>query len=113
MRSIARVVRLIVRLFFVALILSAIIGVAYYYLTKPGEPPKLADAPWVIQTFSNDQYKIPSRFYLASKVEVLKDGTPKATTYWTFDGKNYQRHDGVLLFDKSIYGNVDIKRRKE
>lgn len=113
MRSIIKVIGWIIRFIPVVVILTVIVSVAYYYLTKPAEPPPLAEAPWVIQTFSNDQYKIPSRFYFASKVEVLKDGTTQATTWWSYNGKGYEKHEGVILFSKEVYGNVDIKRRKE
>ena len=113
MKAIGNVFRWIFRLALLALVLSVIVGVAFYYLNKASEPPKLEDAPWVIQTFTNDGYRIPERFYFASKVEVLKDGTPKATTYWTYNGKDYTKHEGTMLFPKAVFGNVDIKRRKE
>ncbi len=107
------IIRWFFRLVLLAVVVAVITGIAYYYLNKPSAPPVLADAPWVIQTFSNDQYRTPSRFYFASKVTIGKDGTPQATGWWSFNGKNYEKHDGTLLFDKSVYGNVDIKRRKE
>jgi len=107
------IIRWFFRLVLLAVVVAVITGIAYYYLNKPAEPPKLAEAPWVIQTFSNDQYRVPSRFYFASTVTILKDGTPQATDWWSYNGKSYEKHEGMMLFPKSVYGNIDIKRRKE
>lgn len=113
MNTVGNLIRSVFRIIIAGLVLMAITGILLYYLNRPATPPVLTDAPWVIQTFSNDQHRIPSRFYFVSKVTILEDGTPQATDWWSFDGKNYEKHDGVKLFPKSVYGNIDIKRRKE
>ena len=113
MRTFAKVVQFLSRLVFLLIVVSIITGVVYYFLSKPGDLPTLEEAPWAVQTFSNDQYRMPSRFYLANKVDVTEDGTTRITTYWTFDGKGYNKHDGEKTFPKEIYGEVDIRRRKQ
>lgn len=113
MRTVGKVVLWIYRIIIIAVVVFIIYGLVNFYLNRPAEPPTLAEAPWAVQTFSNDGKYIPSRFYLANKVEILEDGTPKITDYWTYDGKGYHHQDGERLFDKATYGNVDIKRRKE
>ena len=112
MKFLSNVIRWFFRIVFLAVIVAVITGIAFYYLNKPATPPTLAEAPWVIQTFSNDQYRTPSRLYLASKVTIGKDGTPQATDWWSYNGKSYEKHEGIVLFPKDIYGTVDIKRRK-
>jgi len=111
MRTVFNVIRWAFRIAILGGLIIGALGVIAFYVIRPADPPAVKEAPWIIQTFGPD--RIPSRFYYASKVVVTADGTPQATTWWSFDGNGYEKHDGVKLFPVSEYGNVDIKRRKE
>jgi hypothetical protein len=107
----SKVIKWLPRIFLCGLVVWILSGVVGYYLNKPAAPPSVRDAPWVIQTYSNDILRVPSRVYYATDVEIKQDGTPVAKTYWSFNGNNYKKHSGTIEFPVSIYGNISIKRR--
>ena len=84
----------------------------FSFFSQPGEPPTVAKAPWYIQTYSNDEFHIPSRLHLAENVEFLDDQTPVITRYWSFDGANYKFNRGQLAFPVDVYGKIDINQRQ-
>jgi len=98
--------RIIFGLFVIFLIISAIA-----YFAKPGNPPSIDKASWVIQTYSNDEFKMPSRIYYAESLEYI-DGVPVAKgKWWSFDGRSYHQHKGDKPFPVEEYGKVDIIKR--
>lgn len=100
------------RIVLIAIVLYLVLGVVVFVVNNFNGMPSVKDAPWVVQTYSNDDARIPGRFYIASKVEF--DGnTPKITSYWSYDGKRYHRHRGSKEFPVDTYGTVGIVRRIE
>lgn len=100
------------RLILCGIVLIIIIGVIAYIANRSTIPPSVESAPWAIQTYSNDELKIPSRIYLAETVEIV-DGMAIATNYWRYDGKRYKRDRGDIVFPEELYGNIKITRRGE
>lgn len=100
------------RVFLCLLILFFLAGVVAYLINSTGEPPDREEAPWALQTYSNDKFRIPSRIYYASDMEISEDGTPIAKApYWSYDGKNFKKHNEDKSFPQSDYGEIDITRR--
>jgi len=88
-----------------------VIGAVVSLFYKPGELPDNTRAEWAIQTFSNDDMRIPSRIYLAEKIRYDDDNTPIITNYWTYDGEKYIYHTGDKEFTKLLYGEIEVKKR--
>ncbi len=103
--------RWVPRLILCGIVLFVLIGVVAYFINKPPEPPSIEDAPWAIQTYSNDELRIPARVYYAASMELRGD-TPVAIVYWDFDGKHYRKHGGEKVFPQNEYGNISITRRE-
>ena len=81
------------------------------YFIRTGTPPSVKDAPWSIQTYSVDEFRIPSRIYYAESIEYI-DGSPVAKGHWwSLDGDSYKKHSGDKAFPVDLYGKVNIKRR--
>jgi hypothetical protein len=100
--------RLVFGIFFVFLLLSAVA-----FVFKAPAPPGIEDAQWGIQTYSNDEFRVPSRIYYTNKIEVV-NGVPIAkNSWWSYDGRNYHRHNGDKTFSPTVYGNIDIIRRQQ
>lgn len=98
------------RVIFIIIVLFLIISAISFFL-RPSEPPSAKTAPWIIQTYSVDEFRMPSRYYYAENVEYI-EGTPVAKVHWwTFDGEKYHKHSGDKQFPIFEYGKVDIKRR--
>ena len=101
MKWASRVVTGTVLLFF---LLSAVMC-----FMQPGEPP---ETEWGVQTYTNDQFRIPSRYYYGDSIEYI-DGYPVLKgSWWSYDGKKYHKHKGDKEFPVSEYGKVDVIRRK-
>lgn len=110
-KVVKRIVRIIICLGILYLIVG---GVWFYFASKGGNLPPVEDAPWAIQTFSNDEMRIPGRIYYASDIEILPDNTPVAKApYWAFDGKDYYKVKEDKPFPEEDYGNISISRRGE
>lgn len=104
-----KIIKWIVRGIGVIALIMIIIGAVYYFI-GPGEAPKIEDAPWVVQTYSNDEMQLPSRYYFAEDIEYQGD-TLVIDGYWTYDGKGYHHHGGTMKFSPGDYGKIDVKRR--
>ena len=102
-RWIPRVIVIVIALF---LVISA-----FSYFLRSSEPPSVEDAPWVIQTYSVDEFRLPSRYYYAESVEYISGAPVAKGHWWDFDGKNYHKHSEDRLFSLDEYGKVDIRRR--
>jgi len=87
------------------------IGALTWLQNRAMSPPSVKDAPWAIQTFSNDEFKIPSRVYYTEIIEIQQDGTPVIRNYWNYDGERYHRYRGEKSFPVDLYGNIQIVRR--
>lgn len=83
-RWVARIIGILTILFIVAGLIS--------FFFRPNEPPKLDDAPWVIQTFSQDAHKIPSRYYYLEDLQIVDGHAVSIGYYWTYDGDVYHKH---------------------
>jgi hypothetical protein len=93
------------------LVIFLLISAAAYFFKVP-EPPSAKDAQWGIQTYSNDQFRVPARIYYTNEIAVV-DGTPIAkNSWWSYDGKRYHKHQGDKPFPENEYGKIDIIRRK-
>ena len=93
------------------LIVAFLIISAYAFFLHSNEPPSIKDSPWIIQTYSNDEFRIPSRYYYVESIEYI-DGTPIAKNHWwSYDGEKYHKHSGDKPFSIDEYGKVDITRR--
>jgi len=77
---------------------------------NPGEPPSVKDAPWAIQTFSNDDMRVPARVYYAEKLETV-NGVSVIAGYWAFNGEKFIKKKGSLAFPEILYGKITIVRR--
>jgi hypothetical protein len=87
------------------LILSAIASVKSCTAKQP-------DTEWGIQTYTNDEFRTPSRCYYGDTLEY-KEGYPVLKNeWWSFDGNGYHRHHGDKEFTPLEYGIVDVIRRK-
>ena len=95
------------RIFTIAILLAVFgfigLGIVAWFV-KPQAPPTTKEAPWAVQT--------SSRIYYAKSFSSV-DGSPAIKDYWSLDGKRYSYHQDILVFDKTLYGNVDIVRRPE
>ena len=93
-------------------VLLIVVGIVSFFVSANLHTiPSIKAAPWAIQTYSNDQWHIPSRIYLAERVTTDKNAIPTITTYWTYDGKKWYRHGGSMSFPIAEYGKIDIRRR--
>ena len=101
------------RLIFFAIVAFVIFGAVTWLVNKASEPPSIDDAPWVIQTYSNDEHRIPSRVYYANDMKILEDGTPVIIDYWRYDGKKYRHEKGEKPFPVDDYGSIGITRREQ
>lgn len=99
------------RLILCAIILFLLLGALAFWLNMPSEPPDIKDAPWMIQTYSNDESRIPCRVYYAADIEIKEDGTPVAKTYWSYDGQRYKKYKREKSFPLDEYGIIGITRR--
>jgi hypothetical protein len=91
------------------LILFVLTGVIAYWVNKPGDPPSAKEAPWAIQSYSDNVMKIPSRIYYAYDLESKPDGGVKLLSpYWSYNGVKYNKQSKP----KDIAPPVDIIRRK-
>ncbi len=86
-------------------------GVAYCQVNRTAQVPDVEKAPWVIQTYSNDAMRIPSRIYLAEMIDYDGD-TPVIKNYWRLDGGRYIFVKGKKEFPVAEYGKIDIERRR-
>ncbi len=93
------------------LILMGFISFAVSLFYLPGKVPSVEDAPWAIQTYSNDSMRVPSRFYFSKQI-TQEEGDPVITGYWSFDGKKYHYHRGKKAFPIDLYGSIDIIKRE-
>lgn len=106
----ARILKWPVRIIGFAIIIFVIIGVVSFFL-RPGEAPSSIKAAYAVQTYSNDELRIPSRIYLCNEVSYLDDGTPVISDYYTYDGKGWHKQRGSKEFPISLYGISDITKR--
>ena len=107
----AIVVTWVVRFIGLVVVLLLIAGtVSYCQMGKQVEAPEIEKAPWAIQTYSNDEMRIPSRIYFAETLEY--DGnTPVIKNYYRLDGDNFVFVKGEKRFPLDQYGKLDISRR--
>jgi hypothetical protein len=98
------------RLVLVIVIIFLIISVFAFFF-RPSIPPSVEKAPYVLQTYTNDQFRLPSRYYYGEAAEYI-DGVLMLTGHWwNYDGKNYHKHKGDKPFPVDEYGKVDLRRR--
>ncbi len=97
-RAIVSGIMLFVGIIFIALI---IIGVVSYFY-HPNEPPNVQEAPWAIQT--------SSRVYYAKEITNAK-GNLAIRDYWISDGGGWKEYKTEIVFDKRLYGQINIIRR--
>ena len=103
------IIKWIVRGIGIVVLLFIVLGVVSF-LNRPVEPPSVKDAPWAIQTYSQDEQRIPSRIYYAVSIEYT-DNTPIIKDYWSFDGKKFIKQEGEKAFPPERYGDILIVRR--
>lgn len=78
-----------------------------YFSLQATQPPGMDKASWAVQAYVEEGgVKIPTRYYYAESVK-LEDGKAVMTTYWTFDGKRYNRVNG----EKVVSPPFEILRR--
>ena len=106
------ILKWIPRLLILAIILFVIVSFGSCLITKIFyDVPDVQSAPWAIQSYSNDEFRIPSRFYLASDVDTLPDGTIVARApWWSYDGKKYHKQKEDKPFPVNLYGKIDVWR---
>jgi hypothetical protein len=95
------ILRIIVTLFFVALILFLLLGFINQRIPSV-RMPNATEAPWLIQT--------SSRIYYAREYSML-DCVPAIRGYWTTNGKTYRFTNEVKTFPYALYGKIDVVRR--
>ncbi len=71
--------------------------------TGASTPPKVEDAPWVVQTQTR---------YFYGKTYELVNGFPTLKGYWALDNDRYNYHKGEIVFDRAVWGPVSIIRRQ-
>ena len=103
MKWIGRIFMLMV----IATLVSCAGAGAYGYITMQSmSPPDAENAPWALQTYSQDGMAIPSRIYYATDVEIV-DGHPLISDYWILDGDKFKKGKD----DKTLPANTKIVRR--
>ncbi len=101
--ALARFLRVLISLAFIALILFIGLGVWAYF--RPDTPePSVTIAPWVVKT--------SSRVYYAKQLKI-EDGVPYVRGWWETDGRKYRYRDSEMAFPSSVYGAVKVIRRTE
>ena len=105
-----KIVKWISRLILCLVILFVLAGVTVYLVNKSSEKPSIEKAPWSIQTYSNDTYRVPSRIYYATDVDIV-EGVPVISNFWSFNGEKYKHEKVDREFPKEIYGDIIILRR--
>ena len=93
-------------IFIIGLVIVVAIGAVSFFYVKSLEPPSVEDAPYALQTFSQEDPIVPSRIYYASEVVII-DGKTILDTYWTIDGDKYKKHNGK----KELPENTKVIRR--
>ena len=106
-----RIFKWIGRIIIGLIVLVLLLGALTWFQNKAMEPPSIEDAPWAVQTFSNDEFRVPSRIYYAETIERREDGTWVLINYWDYDGKRYHHHKAEKPFPLDLYGNIQIVRR--
>lgn len=105
-----KILKWIPRILLMALVVWIATGIINYYLTRPSKPPE--PPYYAIQTYSNDEFKVPSRIYFTKEFSYNDDGIPVAKGYWDYDGKDYHKHNSSIEFPQDIYGNIEVVRRE-
>lgn len=90
----------------VILILSA-----FAFFLKADKPSSVDNAPWGIQTYTNDKFRIPSRYYYAEGIEYKQGVLTIVGSWWSWDGRKYHRHNDIKQFPEKECGKVDVIRR--
>lgn len=86
-----------------ALVLLAVGTYVISCVIKPFAPPKITEAPWLIQT--------SSMHYYAKSYSVV-NGVPTITDYWVVDYKDrYQFVKGSMAFPNREFGQIAVIRR--
>ena len=95
-------------IFLILLGVVLIIGGLGYLQLKSQTPPSVEDAPFAVQTYSQDDMKVPSRVYYPLDVKII-NGHPIIKEYWSFDGSRYRKYNE----EKELPENSKVIRRKE
>lgn len=106
-----KVFKWISRLVVAGILVLMILGAANWFMNKTQQPPDVEKAPWVIQTYSFDEMRIPSRVYYAEELTILEDGTPVVVGYWKYDGRKFTHINDEKEFPIDIYGEIGITKR--
>jgi len=61
--------------------------------------PGVDKANYSIQTYSQDELRIPSRIYYSQDIVIDGDYVFTKGYYWSFDGEKFIRHKNVLKLD--------------
>lgn len=98
----------------VASIVIFLIISAFAFFLRPGEPPSPDKAEWCVQTYTNDGFRLPSRYYYGEGIKYIDGEINPVLTgwWWSYDGENYHKHKGDKIFPFDEYGKVDVIRRK-
>lgn len=84
-------VKWIVRVIGGFIILMLILG-AVTFFSHPDQPPTVDEAQYAFQTYSQDEFKTPSRIYFSNDVELVDNCPVIGPGYWDFTGKVYNYH---------------------
>lgn len=98
------------RIILILIVVFLLISVPVFFMLSD-EPPSIEDAPWKIQTYSSDEFKLPSRFYYAESIEYIDGVLVLTGQWWNYDGEKYHKHTVEKSFPECEYGNIDIWRR--
>ncbi len=109
MKIVVKIVKWIVRGIGLLLVLMLVAGTISFF-NQPDIAPSMEDAPWAIQTYSNDAFHIPSRIYYAKKLEYIYN-CPTIIGFWSFDGKDYKFSKESKSFPYKDFGDILIVRR--
>ena len=97
----------IFRIFLLGFVVFIAVGAFAYFYLKGQEPPDIANAPFAIQTYSQDDLMIPARVYYAENV-MVSGGILTMRVYWDKDGDRYHKHNE----DKPILEPYKLVRRQ-
>lgn len=98
--------RIVLIVFIVFIIVSAIA-----FFQSSNKPPSIEKAPFIVQTYTTDEFRLPSRYYYGESLEYVNGNPVLKGSWWSFDGKNYHRHEGDITFSIEDYGKIDVIKR--
>jgi len=87
----------VLRIVVMLVVAFVFLGGALALVLGNSTPPSLDKAQYAIQTYSDDELRVPSRIYFTD--EIIPEGNlPTVKDYWWFDGEKYKHTKELKVF---------------